>query len=131
MLAATPLRISATHYCGLMFKTPPGSEIALKTQLRKELLESRLVLDTAGIPAESVSQDGWWFLLVDSENLALSLEELEAYRQENPQSTPRAEETAPVYGGAAMGVVAYSIIVVGIALLAGQSAYGVDWQQVE
>ena len=80
-----------------MYEPPPGCEIVLRTRQRDQCLESRLVLDAAGISAEAGYRDGWWLLVVDRDDLAVSAAELEAYRRENPVQKSRRIKKVPIY----------------------------------
>lgn len=102
--------------------------MALETRRRDECRESRLVLEAAGIPVQTVRSGSGWLLVVAEQDLGIATTELEAYRQENRE---RAEAPPPervqLYGGAAFGIVVYGAIIVSVAVLTAYSAYGVDW----
>ena len=110
-----------------MYEPPPGCEIVLRTRQRDQCLESRLVLDAAGISAEAGYRDGWWLLVVDREDLAVSAAELEAYRRENPVQKSRRIKKVPIYGGAATGVLVYGGVLILVAVLTAQWAFGLEW----
>jgi membrane associated rhomboid family serine protease len=77
--------------------------------------------------AQAVNRDGCWFLVVSENDLANSIQELDAYRQENPDRATRGNALPPVFGGAIAGVFLYSVIVILIAVLSTEGAYGLDW----
>lgn len=110
-----------------MYELPAGCEAAFHTRRRNECLELRLVLDAAGIGAEVGYRDGWWLLVVRNEDLFVAGEEIDAYRKENPPGRRRRPVRVPTYGGAAVGVLAYTAVVIGTAILASQWAFGVEW----
>ncbi len=110
-----------------MYKPPSGYETVFKTRQRKECLESRLVLDAVGISSEATHHDGWWLLVVSSDDLATSAAELDAYRQENPDRSTPGSPAIPLYRGAATGVFFYAGTIIAIFILTAQSAFGLDW----
>lgn len=110
-----------------MYEAPPGYETVFKSREQSECLESRLVLDAAGISTEVGYQDGWWLLAVSRSDLAVSTAELDAYRRENPTPSPRSSMAVPVYGGAAVGVFLYAATIVLVAIFTGQGAFGLEW----
>lgn len=110
-----------------MVEPTPGYEIVLETRHRRELMESRLVLEAAGITAQSVSANGRWMLLVAPDDVANSAAELEAYRHENPVISTEARPAAALYGGAATAVLAYAVTILLTYLLSARSAFGFAW----
>jgi membrane associated rhomboid family serine protease len=110
-----------------MYEPPPGYETVFRTRQRDECLASRLVLSAAGISAEAGYRDGWWLLVVNSADLAISDAELEAYRQENPVQSAGQNTAVPVYGGAAAAVLVYAGIIILIFVLTSESAFGLEW----
>lgn len=110
-----------------MDATPPDDATVFRTRNRRECRESHLVLDAAGIPAETGFRDGWWRLVVSRSDLAIATAELEAYRRENPKRSESRSPAVPVYGGAAAAVFAYAGVLILVASLTAQSAYGFDW----
>jgi membrane associated rhomboid family serine protease len=85
------------------------------------------VLDAAGISAEAGYRDGWWLLVVDHDDLAISAAELNAYHRENPVQPHRRSKKVPIYAGAAMGVFVYAAVLILIAVLTAQWAFGLEW----
>ncbi len=110
-----------------MYEAPTGYDTVFRTRQQNECLESRLVLHAAGISAEAVHRDGWWLLVVSSADRAVSAAELEAYRQENLVRSNHRHTAVPIYDGAVAAVLGYSGIIILVALLSDQSAFGVDW----
>ena len=110
-----------------MNELTPDHEIVFKSSKRAACAESRLVLRAAGISAASVYQDGSWLLIVSRDDVVVATEELDAYRQENPdRPAPRVTNT-PLYGGAFLGVSIYAAVIMLVAVLNGYSAYGWEW----
>lgn len=110
-----------------MYEPPPGCESVFRTRHRDHCLEARLVLDAAGIPAEAGYRDGWWLLVVNQNDLEKSAAELNAYRRENPVRVKRAGGSVPIYDGAAAAVFFYAAVIVLIAVLSAQWAFGLEW----
>ena len=90
-------------------------------------MESRLVLNAVGISAEVVHRDGWWLLVVNRDDLAISAEELEDYRRENPKPARHRGTAIPIYGGARAAVLVYASTIILIGILSAQSAFGLKW----
>jgi membrane associated rhomboid family serine protease len=103
-----------------------GYETVFRTRDRGECLESRLVLESVGIPAEVVFRDGWWSLVVNGGDTVVSAAELDAYRRENLDRSTRSA-TFSIYGGAAAGAFVYVGIIILIGLLTSRWALGPKW----
>jgi rhomboid protease GluP len=110
-----------------MYEPPPGCETVFRTRHRGQCLESRLVLDAAGISAEAGYRDGWWILVVNRDDLAVSAAELNAYRRENPTQPSRRGKKVPIFAGAASGVFIYAGVLILVAALTAQWAFGLEW----
>lgn len=113
-----------------MYEPPPGCEITLKTNRRQECMESRLVLESAGITSEAVHHDGWWFLIVNAADVSAASAELEAYREENPARVVRRSAPIPIYGGAAVAVYVYAGIIISMFIMTARQAFGLQWLTV-
>lgn len=111
-----------------MVDLPPGYESILQTRHRKECFESRLVLAAAGVAADAYQQDGWWLLIVQSDDVATAKTELDTYRSENSAASSRRPPAIPVYRGAATAAVVYAAVILLFALFSETSAYDVAWQ---
>lgn len=107
--------------------TPPDYEPVFRTRRQSECRESHLVLDAAGISAETGFRDGWWWLVVNRGDLAIATAELEAYRRENPKRSECRSPAVPVYGGAALAAFTYAGALILVAILTVQGAYGLEW----
>jgi membrane associated rhomboid family serine protease len=66
-------------------------------------------------------------LLVDTRDLSRSAEELEAYQRENPGRPRRRRVSVPILSNGRVGVLAYAAVLLAIAVLANQWAFGLDW----
>jgi len=106
-----------------------GAELAIlaRSRHRHEAMDSRLVLDAVGIPAEAVYRDGWWLLLVPAEDQLRALEELRAYQAENPRGPKPRPVRVPVLSGALPGVAAYALVLIVVAIAANRWLFGLDW----
>ena len=83
------------------------------------------MLDAARIPAEIVDRGRACLVLVGEEDLSRAVDELDDYVREGLEDRPsRAPVARP---GAAAGALCYFAVLVGIAGLAGQQAFGADW----
>ena len=110
-----------------MYEPPAGCVTVFRTRQRNQCLESRLVLDAAGISAEAGYRDGWWLLVVDHDDLAIAAAELDAYQRENPvQKSPRRRKV-PIYAGATSGVFVYAGVLILVAVLSAQWVFGLEW----
>ncbi|TWU40901.1 Rhomboid family protein [Novipirellula artificiosorum] len=93
-------------------------------------MESRLVLDSAGIPARTFHQDGHWQIAVRAEDYDRVVAELQAYRQEEMADRSPSLGRIPLFSGSLLGLLGYSLGIVSVFILADVSAYGIDWSAV-
>ncbi len=77
-----------------------------------ECRELRLVLESVGIAADLRNRDGVWTLVVDADEQAAAIAELEAYRREDPVATSARLPPAPKFSGAIIGVIVFAVIMV-------------------
>jgi len=107
----------------------PATELAIlaRSRHRQEAMDARLVLDAVGIPADAVFRDGWWLLVVAAEDQLRALEELRAYRAENPRGPKPRPVRVPVMVGAFPGVVIYALVLMVVAVAANRWLFGFDW----
>jgi rhomboid protease GluP len=110
-----------------MYTNPGEPGVAMRSRDREACLEARLVLDAAGIESELLYLDGWWLLLVDTSDLPRSEEELEAYQLENQGRPRRRRVRVPVLSSGRIGLLAYAAVLLAVAVLANQWAFGLDW----
>ncbi len=102
-------------------------ETVFQTRQRKEALDSRLVLDAAGIESQLLHHDGWWSLEVHCSDLTRSNAELAAFREENSDSQRGSLAKIPVYIGAGLGVTIYAIVIVSVFVWSDIAALEMDW----
>lgn len=88
------------------------------------------MLDAAGIESELLYLDGWWLLVVDERDLARCAEELEAYHRENRDRPRRRRIKVPILSSGRNGLLAYAAVLLAVAVLANQWAFGFDWFEV-
>ena len=84
----------------------PDRPIVFRSQQRKACMESRLVLESVGNPAETIHHGGTWLLVVRHEDLDAAIAELEAYRDDKAGDSVPAQTPVAVFGGAIAGVAA-------------------------
>ena len=110
-----------------MYEPPAGREVVLRTRPHQECLESHLVLTAAGIAAEAIHRNGWWFLVVDRADFEKSVAELDDFRRENSQHAVSSTPNRMSYDGSAAGVVFFAVIVVLASVLATLNSFDRDW----
>jgi membrane associated rhomboid family serine protease len=110
-----------------MYEPPPGHETVLKTRRRADCRESRLVLEAAGISAQTVHRNGWWFVVVREADLENSAGELEAYRREQAEQVIEHQARTPLYEGAGLAAMAYAATIILVDILAGGFAFDQNW----
>ncbi len=93
-------------------------------------MDARLVLDAAGIPAEAIYRDGWWLLLAAKQDGQRALDELLAYRLENPRGPRPAPVRVPVFSGGPAGVASYAFVLLLVSVAANRWVFGIDWVDV-
>jgi membrane associated rhomboid family serine protease len=86
-----------------------------------------MVLDAAGIRAGIDHRRGQWLLVVPEEALPRALQELDDYQSEVLTDPHRKERPVSPLAGGAVGVVAYTVVLIGAAGLASRYAFGADW----
>jgi len=86
-----------------------------------------MVLDAAGIRAWIDHRRGQWLLVVPEEALPRALQELDDYQREILTEPHRKERPVSPLAGGGIGVVAYTVVLIGAAGLASRYAFGADW----
>ena len=105
-----------------------GFEPVWQTQHPAQCRELRLVLESVGIASQTIQQDGWWWLIVASEDLPVAAVEIEQYQLENHgNSKSQPLERTRVYSGAAAGVVGYISVILLVACLRIEAFFDRDW----
>lgn len=102
-------------------------QIVFESGSPSECSERSLVLHSLGIPYE-ILQDGTRCLLVVPGELAEKAKyELWQYETENRRPGRRARRIEPVYQESAWGVAGYIAVISIVAVMAGETAFGMDW----
>jgi rhomboid protease GluP len=109
-----------------MNETQAGHETLFKSRHRTQCMESRLVLEVAGISGRAEFRDGWWWLVVDEAELPSAVVELEAYRRENLSRSTATMQAAPVYSGVGLAVLVYATVIVSIGVCTAPWGLGLD-----
>ncbi len=94
-----------------MDQTPGSIETVVKTRQHRECLESRFVLEAAGITSEAVHRDGWWLLIVNRDDLSIATAEPRTIGGKTIRAN-RPIKVVPVYGGAVAGVFVYAAVII-------------------
>ena len=92
---------------------------------RRACAEVALVLEAVGLRPALREADGRWLVTVAPEHVAQARREIRAWQAENrprPEPSPR-----PPLADGRPGVLAYVLVVVGVALASGNYALGQDW----
>jgi membrane associated rhomboid family serine protease len=106
---------------------PDDWKIAFESESKQACSDRALVLHSLSIPYEIVSDGNLCLLVVPEQAVEKAKYELWQYETENRQSAKTAPTVKPVYQDAVPGVVAYVVIVIGVAWLAGEATFGRDW----
>ncbi len=93
---------------------------------RREGAECGLVLETAALPYELVEIDGLCELWTPLSQVALVHAELERDAAERDLERAAAVPPEP-FGGAAVGAIAYGVVLLSVAFCAGRHLFGIDW----
>jgi membrane associated rhomboid family serine protease len=91
--------------------------------------ELALVLEARGIAWRHARGAEQWLLSVRAEDAAAAARELNAYRRENARSVVAADAPAMI-GGGWFGVASFVAVLLLIAVLAHELAFGIDWLAV-
>jgi membrane associated rhomboid family serine protease len=89
----------------------------------------RLALHATGILAELTRRNREWLLLVDGADLPAALQEIEAYRSESSSAVRPKPPPIPELSSGRLGVLAYAVVLVGVAALADRRTMDIDWLQ--
>ncbi len=104
-----------------------GHEMVFESFHRNACMESRLVLESAGLASHVLQVDGSWHLLVNSDDASAARSELEAYRLEAKGDLGPVRVKVATFGGARLGASFYAAIVLSVYVLNEVSAYGWQW----
>ena len=105
---------------------PEDLRIVFESRNRAACADRSLVLAAAGIPHEVLHEAGSSMIVVPAPHSALAAREIRLYDEANPPSAPRPRPTIS-YHNAVPGIVAYVLVICGVAWLAGESALGRNW----
>lgn len=100
--------------------------IVFESRNRAACRDRSLVLAAAGIPHQVLHEPGGSLIVVPAEYSAHAIEEISIYDEANPPVIRKPRKTVR-YQNAMPGIVAYVLIVCGVAWLAGESAFGENW----
>jgi membrane associated rhomboid family serine protease len=105
----------------------PHELIELFCSLSRAHCEERvLVLHSVGIGSQLVFADGYWRLFVAADDASSARQQLERYEREKPPRPPPASLPA-MQPYAALGSLAYALVMVLTGYLAGIGAFDRDW----
>jgi len=100
--------------------------IVFESRNRRACADRSLVLAAAQIPHQVLHDHGGSMIVVPAEHSAHAIEEITIYDEANPPVVPKPRTTVR-YQNAMPGIVAYVLVVVVVAWLAGNSAFGENW----
>lgn len=100
--------------------------VVYESRNRAACADRSLVLAAAEIPHKVVHEPGSSVIVVPAEYSARAHEEIMLYNEANPPIIPRPPKTIR-YQNATPGIVAYLIVICGVAWLAGEAAFGENW----
>lgn len=100
--------------------------IVFESRNRAACADRSLVLAAAEIPHQVLHDPDGSMLVVPAEYSARAIEEISIYDEANPPIVPQPKKTIR-YQNSMPGIVAYVLVLVGVAWLAGDSAFGENW----
>ena len=100
--------------------------LVFESPSRAECSDRALVLTAVQIPFQIVEDSASCALVVPVEFSAQAMQELLAYDEENPPQ-PRAQPNPLTVHNPIPGLIAYGLIIVGVAFIAEYTARGTDW----
>jgi rhomboid protease GluP len=104
----------------------PAVEIAA-CAAREQCAELALVLESQSIPSTMQWNGSAWVLIVDAAFAATARRELSAYAAEYAQRERNQHAPLPQIGDAWPGIFAYAVVLIGMALMAPNLGFGIDW----
>jgi len=102
--------------------------VVYESRNRAACADRALVLAAAEIPHQVVHDAGGSVIVAPAEYSARAIEEISLYDEANPPTVPKPRKVIR-YQKAMPGVVAYILVISGVAWLAGVSALGENWFQ--
>jgi membrane associated rhomboid family serine protease len=106
---------------------PEEFGVVFETHSQQAVSDRALVLHSLGIPYQIVSSEHGAALLVPAAAMERAKYELWQYDQENRPRHRREPAPLPRYQDGIAGVIAYLLVLCGIAWLAGESVFGSNW----
>ncbi len=100
--------------------------IVFESRNRAACADRSLVLAAAQIPHQVLHDHGGSMIVVPAGHSAHAIDEIAIYDEANPPLVPKPRRTIR-YQNAMPGIVAYVLVVCGVAWLAGESAFGENW----
>ncbi len=89
--------------------------------------ERALVLHAMGIASEVAWYDNCWLIRVSTADFNAALAQLQRYERENRPRRPRFGRSTDAHPRAWAASVAFALVLLGVAYLAGRKAFGFDW----
>lgn len=114
----------------LMNPLAPDRITVFQSQIRRECVELRLVLEATGIESRIGQGEGHWTLEVSPQDAGRAEQELAAYQLEKSVDVRPVVEPTPLFQGAGWGVLVYCLFLISISLLATVDGYGWRWSEV-
>lgn len=100
--------------------------VVYESRNRAACADRSLVLAAAQIPHQVLHEPGGSVIVVPAAYSAQAHEEITLYNEANPPVIPKPPRTIR-YQNATPGIIAYLVVVCGVAWLAGESALGENW----
>ena len=100
--------------------------VVYESRNRAACSDRSLVLAAAEIPHQVLHEAGGSLIVVPADYSARAFEEITLYDEANPPVVPKPPPKIH-YQDATPGIVAYLVVICGVAWLAGESAFGENW----
>lgn len=100
--------------------------VVYESRNRAACADRSLVLAAAEIPHQVLHEPGGSVIVVPAAYSAQAHEEITLYNDANPPVVPKPPKTIR-YQNATPGIIAYLVVICGIAWMAGESAFGENW----
>tara|TARA_R110002049_G_scaffold305056_1_gene501017 strand:- start:66684 stop:67595 length:912 start_codon:yes stop_codon:yes gene_type:complete len=107
----------------------PPTEIIFRATTRAACMESRLVLESAGIQSHVSKRDHWWILSVAAHDRVQSIVELEAYQQDNAERVNERPTKVTLFAGGVVGCAVYAIVLILVDFYVRFQTFGLPWLQ--
>ena len=100
--------------------------VVFESRNRAACADRALVLAVAEIPHQVLHEPGGSVIVVPAEFSARAMHEIDLYDEANPPAVAKPRRVVR-YQNAVPGIVVYVVTIFGVAWLAGESAFGVNW----